>query len=256
MEIPLFMPDLALQASISSTHDGWGCGLWAQSEPWTQTLCRMVRVDHRLRQSSFFRHPHVQRFASAVDLVHQLAVLDCRSLGRLSQKIHAWNMMLLEDDMNFWRSSIRALAQVSPERQRTRPLPIKAAGTNTLSLNFALPGSTSQNDAPCSLAAAAHCGAMADSPEFPRQVCCREAAVVTARVFAARTARAESAPKPECAGQTCRKPPERCIEDPEFCHEDQLLYATHLLHSWPPLRETTKDAHAELKLEGLEADEI
>lgn len=110
MEIPLFMPDLDLQASISQSHEIWGCGPWMTAPKWVLSFCTALRIQHRLPQSSFFRYAHIQHFSSLTDLVHRLASLDCAGLREINARMRDLNAAILRDDLGFWRTAITALA--------------------------------------------------------------------------------------------------------------------------------------------------
>ncbi|CAJ1350592.1 unnamed protein product, partial [Effrenium voratum] len=202
MEIPLFMPDLHLQESISARHPLWGCGRWELG----RIFCTSVRVSHRLPQSSFFRHPHVQRFRSAVDLVYQLASLDCFALEKISAQMKTWNAMLLKEDLDFWSGALQALA--TP----------KAAAPSEV--EFSLPELPSPD---CGDPLAAHCSGLKDSEgELTEEACCAEASATSWR--ARKLQEAVLAPGSDRAS---------CLTDVRHCSEDQLLYAMHLLHDMP-----------------------
>ncbi|CAE7350792.1 unnamed protein product [Symbiodinium natans] len=221
MEIPLFMPDLELQASISTLHSEWGCGRWAQHETWAQMLCKAVRVTHRLPQSSFFRHPYVKRFGSAVDLVRQLVMMDCAALLQVNQDVRRWNSMLLQDDLAFWRTAIQALASGSGETASSAVAEEMDAFAKHKH-HFALP-TLPAPVALCELPAAAHCTVLEDPA---MDSCCVEAAIVASRAERRRSV-------PQGAGSTNASGDATCLAQMDLCPEGQLLYGVHLLQDTP-----------------------
>jgi len=108
MQMPLFMPGLEMQASISAQ---WACVAQFESNapPWVLTQCRTEEMEPWLPLSGFMRHPYVQHFESLTDLVMKLAAMDCNDLTALSASMGRWNEALINDDAKFWQTAIEAM---------------------------------------------------------------------------------------------------------------------------------------------------
>lgn len=241
MEIPLFMPDLDLQASISQSHEIWGCGPWMTAPKWVLSFCTALRIQHRLPQSSFFRYAHIQHFSSLTDLVHRLASLDCAGLREINARMRDLNAAILRDDLGFWRTAITALATAAnlgvgdaEVRQDARGPPASAGGGGVEERRapaFELPAASP--DADCA-AFAAYCGFRSQPEE--RQRCCQEVAMVRSGSQATRHAGAPSGSSGGLVsvdGFVMPTAAANCLRSINDCSDGMLMYGTHFLQQLP-----------------------
>lgn len=224
MQMPIFMPGMELQGSISA-H--WTCVAQYEDNqpPWVLTQCRTEEKEPWLRLSGFMRHPQVQHFESLVDLVGKLAAMDCTDLGVLSQKMGRWNEALIADDAHFWRTAINAMGRRQP--------PAKAAGA------WADRGSPAHTAAAATAAAWPRPEARMPEVENVRECDAPEAE------YCKHHRRGDSWTESCCANVLLlhqrhpwlaqAEPPEatsaeaRCLWQEAGCEENTIRYATHLL---------------------------
>jgi len=227
MEIPLFMPDMELQGSISA-H--WTCvAQYEDNAPaWLVTQCRTEEKEPWLRLSGFMRHPHVQHFMSLTDLVAQLAAMDCTDLEVLSTKMHTWNEALIADDAHFWRTAISAMARTrQPEKSATPAVAVADGGSHALTVASATAASwprpevripNVENVKECSAPEATYCKHHRRGDAWTHGCCATVLLLHQRHPFLAQGQPPQAAPSEG-----------RCLWHEAECEDRVIRHATHLL---------------------------
>lgn len=218
MEMPLWMPSLELQASISAR---WQCRHHleiAGDVLLKRTMldrCQFEELDRWLPLSHFLRHPHVQRFGSTADLAAQLATASCDSLEAIRARMARWQRELARDDAAFWRLAVAALRAAPAQASRSLRPAFRLPRIPDGQLCTARPG--------VELAEAAHCN-LQFMDEVWRERCCEAVAQLLEWTPETDAARA-IAMNPSSTGP--RSSP--CLWKPSSCSPDVIRFGTHLL---------------------------